>query len=208
MGDGPRQSAGGGSELHRVVVVACTGCQRPFAVPARYAGRRVACPKCHTAVDVPTGARSMVAVECTACRHKFAVPEDYRGRQIRCPNCSTSQPFGTAESADVLSEQPAGGGSASKSGGSSSSSEIRRLRRFLHCPVCNNVFPVFIDKPANNYSCPKCRGTFLDGHCVRQDELTGQWFHHTSMFGGVKYGPYETREAATSAMIDAAHKRK
>ena len=197
--------------MRRVVVSGCPGCHRPLAVPAKYAGRRVACPKCNTGIDIPVGARELLAIECRSCQHRFAVPADFTGQRIRCPECSSFQDVVHPAASEVLGEMPvADGASGSQSGSASSSSNsaIRRWRRLLHCPNCQNIFPVLVDKPANDFPCPKCRHPILDGHCLRQCEVTGRWFHHSSLFGGVKYGPYPSREEAATALLGSVQKKR
>ena len=83
----------------------CSSCQYRARIPARYAGKTIACPKCSTAQEVVAdtgpsaggtellrGSQSQVTdrfvFTCSECGHRARMANKYRGLSIKCPSCS------------------------------------------------------------------------------------------------------------------------
>ncbi len=185
--------------MRQVVVANCPACHWRFAVPEKFAGKRVRCPKCTKCVTIPEAAHGITTIRCQACQHTFAVPEGFTGEQIRCPDCHEGQalPAGTTgQPADVEAV-----GRPKPCPGRPPRVRDDKWRRMLHCSHCQAVFPVALNEPPSSYSCTRCHAVLHDGYCLRQDD-DGQHYFHTSWFGGVRHGPYATREEAKQALLN------
>jgi len=194
-------SAGSGAQgqLRKVVVANCPACNWRFAVPEKFAGKRVRCPKCTECVTIPEAAHGIATIRCTSCQHTFAVPEDFKGRRIRCPDCHEWQSVPAEVKAQAAGVQSV----AQPRPCPDRRRPVRddKWRRLLHCPHCQAVFPVALNEPPSSYSCTKCHAVLHDGYCLRQEE-DGQYYFHTSWFGGVRHGPYATRDEAKQALLN------
>ncbi len=87
------------------IPVKCTGCQASFSVKDELAGKRVACPKCKTALVIPnappaaakpTGTAAApqglkptakIPVKCQACGAAMQVDASLAGKSGKCPKC-------------------------------------------------------------------------------------------------------------------------
>jgi len=211
-----------GVHIRDVIVVDCPACQARFAVRAKYAGHRVACPHCEQGLNVPETAHRVTAVTCGACQHEFAVPADYNRDKIRCPKCLQFHEVprsAATEKKPVAAEQPlrakeipptpapSAPEPAPEPQKAASASKQYDTARFLHCEKCDNTFPINTEDASRGFRCPKCANLIHDGYYVRQ-EKPGKWHYHTSLFGGIRSKAYESRSDAVAAVIKELLKKK
>jgi hypothetical protein len=88
------------------LLVKCS-CGRELRVPDEYAGRRIKCRGCDTALTVPDAAEEaprppargsasaggMVRFNCEECGKAMQARAEYAGRVTKCPNCGLQQPI-------------------------------------------------------------------------------------------------------------------
>ena len=97
----------------------CPKCGKPLVVKEAMVGKSVGCPKCKTALTVPSGDRPAAPtpqtapsaegrrqVGCPTCRQPLIVKDSMLGKKARCPKCeavvqmpAAEQPTGAAPSA-------------------------------------------------------------------------------------------------------------
>lgn len=71
-------------------------CGKSVSVPDKFAGKRVKCPGCGKAVQVPVA--DAIRVECV-CGRAFRASRKLAGKTVRCPNCDTALQIKTAAAA-------------------------------------------------------------------------------------------------------------
>jgi DNA-directed RNA polymerase subunit RPC12/RpoP len=72
----------------------CSNCNHKLGVEEKYAGKRVRCPKCRTAIRVPEPVekkeireQGVIKFRCPSCNQKIGLKADYAGKRVRCSKC-------------------------------------------------------------------------------------------------------------------------
>jgi DNA-directed RNA polymerase subunit RPC12/RpoP len=81
-----------------MVAIKCGKCGKELKAKPEWAGKRVKCAGCGSAVDVPTGAAptsdagavERIAVQCGGCGEKFQAPANLAGKQLKCKKCGAA----------------------------------------------------------------------------------------------------------------------
>jgi len=121
-----------------MIKFSCPNCGQSIRVDDRYAGRSGKCPRCGTAVEVPSQS-SIITFRCGRCGTKIKVSSLQAGRKGRCPSC---------KEAVVV---PGGGQTPAEQ------SPVRTIT----CSMCGRTIEVPEDSPGTFVECPAC-GSFLD----------------------------------------------
>ncbi len=121
-----------------MIKFSCPNCGQSIRVDDRYAGRSGKCPRCGTAVAVPSQS-SIVTFRCGSCGTKIKVSSLQAGRKGRCPSC---------KKAVVV---PGGGQTPPEE------SPVRTIT----CSMCGRKIEVPEDSAGTFVECPAC-GSFLD----------------------------------------------
>jgi len=81
-----------------MIKFACSNCGHRIGAPDKYAGKRVRCPKCKGATQVPqaggaaaagTPSERVIKFRCPECNQKIGVSRDYAGKRVRCAKCKS-----------------------------------------------------------------------------------------------------------------------
>lgn len=111
-------------------------CGKQYQVPEEYAGKKVRCKKCNTAVVIPHQESSsssdghadlnQLTIQCFMCNHRFKVSEKKRGDYVSCPSC------------DIEVEVP-------------------NIPMFhFSCSNCHHDLEAPVDKKGTGIQCPNC----------------------------------------------------
>jgi hypothetical protein len=72
----------------------CGHCGYEIKTYDKFAGKRVLCPKCKEAVQIPPGEggaspkpAAVIKFRCPNCDQKIGVPPEYGGKVVRCAKC-------------------------------------------------------------------------------------------------------------------------
>ncbi len=121
-----------------MIKFSCPNCGQSIRVDDRYAGKSGKCPRCRTAVGVPSQS-SIITFRCDRCGTKIKVSSRHAGRSGRCPKC---------QQAVVIP------------GGERVPTEKSRART-VACSMCGQAIDVLTDSAGAFVECPAC-GSFLD----------------------------------------------
>lgn len=86
------------------IAIQCRSCKKPLQVTLKQAGKRVRCPACQEAVNVPyeadleeiqraaaaafTGSSEKIKIRCPGCQKVLQISASSAGKAVKCPGCT------------------------------------------------------------------------------------------------------------------------
>ncbi len=111
-----------------LISLVCQGCGKRLQAPEKAAGKKLRCPSCATAVEVPVLRPKTLKVVCGTCGKHLKANARLEGRRVACPLCEQEVLIQRQEEDDLpgLSDM------------SSLLDEAETERSQWHCPQCQN----------------------------------------------------------------------